>query len=132
MSMTDPIADMLTRIRNANVARLRVISMPSSRIKVEIARVLVEEGFIGNYEVITEGFRKILRIGMKYGPRGARVIKGLQRASRPGLRRYVGKDEIPVVRGGSGIVVLSTSGGVLPGDQARAAGSGGEVLCYVW
>ncbi len=132
MSMTDPIADMLTRIRNANMARLHVVSMPSSRIKVEIARLLAEARFIGDYEVIDDGSRRTLRIRMKYGPRGGRIIKGLKRVSKPGLRRYVARDKIPVIIGGSGMAILSTSKGVLSDEQAREAGAGGEVLCYVW
>lgn len=132
MTMTDPIADMLTRIRNANTARLRVVGMPSSKFKEEVARLLAEGGFIEGCEVVEEEGKKTLRIKMRYGPKGARVIKGLKRVSKPGLRRYVGKDEVPVVMGGGGMTILSTSKGVLTGSQAVDAGTGGEVLCYVW
>lgn len=132
MSMTDPIADMLTRVRNANMARIRLCSMPSSSVKVEIARLLKEGGFIRDYEVVDEDGKRALRITMKYGPKGLRLIKGLKRVSTPGLRRYVGKDAIPVVRGAGGMVIISTSGGLLTGSQAREAGAGGEVVCSVW
>jgi small subunit ribosomal protein S8 len=130
--MTDPIADMLTRVRNANLARLRVCSMPSSKVKVEIARLLGEGGFIKGYDVVEDDGKKVLKITMKYGPKGARLIKGLKRVSKPGFRRYAGKDDIPPVWGADGIVIVSTSKGLLTGRQAREAGTGGEVLCYVW
>ncbi len=132
MTMTDPIADMLTRIRNASMARLKDLGMPSSKVKVEIARILAEAGFIGGYEVVSEGTKRTLRIKMRYSPDGAPVIKGLKRLSKSGLRRYVGKDDVPTIRGGSGMVILSTSKGVLSGEGARKAATGGEVLCCVW
>jgi small subunit ribosomal protein S8 len=133
MGMTDPIADMLTRIRNANGVKQQEVSMPTSRLKEEIARILKEEGYIREYRVIQEeGKKPMLKIVLKYGEDRERVIHGIKRISKPGLRVYAKKDEIPKVLGGLGIAVLSTSKGVVSDKQARKDGVGGEVICYVW
>jgi small subunit ribosomal protein S8 len=129
--MTDPIADMLTRIRNANIAYQDTVDIPASKIKLEIAKLLKEEGYIADYKVVHSD-HDIIRVSMKYGPNRERVITGLKRISKPGLRVYAGKDEIPKVLGGLGTAVLSTSKGVYSDKQARRIGVGGEVLCYVW
>ncbi|MBE3591299.1 MAG: 30S ribosomal protein S8 [Firmicutes bacterium] len=131
MSMTDPIADMLTRIRNANTVRRASVDIPGSKIKRAIAQILKDEGFIEGYQWIDDGKQGILRIFLKYDDR-ERVITGLRRISKPGLRVYVGRDEIPRVLGGLGIAVLSTSKGIMTDKQARREGLGGEVLCYIW
>jgi small subunit ribosomal protein S8 len=132
--VSDPIADMLTRIRNANGARHSEVRVPSSRLKLEIARVLKEEGYIAGYEVEKnpEHAGEMLRITFKSRPDRRRVISGMKRISRPGLRVYARKTEIPRVLGGLGIAILSTSQGVMSGRQALHAGVGGEVLAYVW
>jgi len=130
MSMTDPIADMLTRIRNAQLAEKTEVRMPSSRLKAEIARVLRDEGYITGYSVETDGGKSTLTIGLKYY-QGAPVISSVRRASSPGLRTYRGKDKLPKVLDGLGIAIVSTSKGVMTDRAARAAGHGGEVLCYV-
>jgi small subunit ribosomal protein S8 len=132
--VSDPIADMLTRIRNANGARHSEVRVPASRLKQEMARVLREEGYIGGYEVEkpAEGAGEVLRITFKSRPDRRRVITGVKRISRPGLRVYARKTEIPRVLGGLGIAILSTSQGVMSGREALKAGVGGEVLCYVW
>jgi small subunit ribosomal protein S8 len=132
--VSDPIADMLTRIRNANSARHSEVQVPCSKLKVEVARVLKTEGYIDSYEVrdVTEGAGQWLRITFKNRPDRRRVITGLKRISRPGLRVYARKTEIPRVLGGLGIAVLSTSHGVMSGRDALAAGVGGEVLAFVW
>lgn len=132
MSMTDPIADMLTRIRNANVARHEVVEIPGSRIKKEIAAILKEEGFIRDYEYVSDKKQGTIKIYLKYGPNKERVITDLKRISKPGLRVYVGRHEIPKVLRGLGIAILSTPRGVMSDKQARREGVGGEVLCYVW
>lgn len=132
MTMTDPIADMLTRIRNANVARHEVVEVPSSRIKKAIAEILKAEGFIRDYEYVDDKKQGILKIYLKYGPNKERVITDLKRISKPGLRVYVGRNEIPKVLRGLGIAILSTPRGVMSDKQARREGVGGEVLCYVW
>lgn len=135
MSVTDPIADMLTRIRNASAVGHNTVAVPQSQIKVSIAQILKEEGFIQDFEAAGGDSRPVLRIWLKYtGERRARrpVISGMQRVSRPGRRVYAGKDEIPRVLSGTGLAILSTPKGVLSGDQARRLGVGGEVLCYVW
>ncbi|MFY9177074.1 MAG: 30S ribosomal protein S8 [Caldicoprobacterales bacterium] len=132
MVMTDPIADMLTRIRNALVVKHESIDMPASNIKAAIADILVEEGFIKGYTRVEDGKQGILKIELKYGPNGERVITGLKRISKPGLRVYVRKDQVPKVLGGLGIAILSTSKGVITDSKAREEGVGGEVLCYVW
>ena len=132
MSMTDPIADMLTRVRNANSAFKADVSMPSSKKLVEIARILKEEGYISGYEVVPGDVQATLTIGLKYGPRKERVITGIRRISKPGLRVYAKKDEMPRVLGGLGIAVVSTSKGVMTDKQAKKAAIGGEVIAYVW
>jgi small subunit ribosomal protein S8 len=132
--VSDPIADMLTRIRNANKARRSEVFVPSSKLKRELARVLHEEGYIAGFEVENppEAAGEVLRIQFKTRPDRQRVISGIKRISKPGLRVYARKTEIPRVLGGLGLVVLSTSQGVMSGRQALRAGLGGEVLCYVW
>lgn len=133
MSMTDPIADMLTRLRNALLAGHDKVSMPSSRMRRDIAKILVESGFIADFrhedDEIPQGR---LHLGLKYGPEGEHVISGLERVSKPGRRVYVGRKEIPDVLGGMGITILSTSKGVLEGRAARQMGVGGEWLCNIW
>jgi small subunit ribosomal protein S8 len=131
MSMTDPIADMLTRIRNGIQARHDRVELPASKLKVEIARILKSEGFISNFKVANEG-SNILRIYLKYAEGGEPVIHGIERVSRPGRRVYRGKDDIPRVLGGLGLSIVSTSHGVLSGAEAARNGIGGEVLCQVW
>ena len=126
--LTDPIADMLTRLRNANQALHDTADMPTSRMKVSVARVLQDEGYISGYEVN----ERTLTLKLKYDSERRRVISGLKRASRPGRRIYVGKDEIPRVLGGMGVAVISTSQGVITGQEARRRGVGGELLCTVW
>ena len=129
--MTDPIADMLTRIRNANQLRYASVSMPSSKMKVEIAKILLEEGFISDFKV--EGdVKKELTISLKYGPNGQRVISGLKKISKPGLRVNAKADKLPRVLRGLGIAIISTSKGVVSDKTARTLGVGGEVLAYVW
>ena len=134
--MTDPISDMLTRIRNATLARQARVEMPSSRLKVEIARILESEGYIQGFKVldVEPGTRvqALLRVFLKYGPRGERVITGIQRVSRPGRRVYFGRDSVPDVLAGLGCSILTTSRGVMTGKEAVKAGVGGEVLCNVW
>jgi small subunit ribosomal protein S8 len=134
--MTDPIADMLSRIRNATIARHSRVDMPSSRLKVEIARILESEGYIQGFKVVEaqpgERPQAQLRVFLKYGPRGERVITGLERVSRPGRRVYFGTTEVPSVFGGLGTSILTTSRGVMTGREARREGVGGEVLCNVW
>ncbi len=134
--MTDPIADMLTRIRNATIARHPRVEMPSSRLKVEIARILESEGYIQGFKVLEAGegdrVQAQLRVLLKYGPRGERVITGIQRISRPGRRVYFGRDDVPDVLAGLGVSILTTSRGVMTGREAVKAGVGGEVLCNVW
>ncbi|NLO79282.1 MAG: 30S ribosomal protein S8 [Xanthomonadaceae bacterium] len=131
MSMSDPISDMLTRIRNGQMARKAQVSMPSSKLKVAIARVLKEEGYINDYQVAEEGGKSTLTIDLKYY-NGKPVIEQIERVSRPGLRIYKGKEELPQVRGGLGIAIVSTSKGVMTDRAARAAGEGGEVICVVF
>jgi small subunit ribosomal protein S8 len=132
--MTDPIADMLTRIRNAVRARHPRVDIPVSRFKVEIARILEQEGYIAGFRQVeaSEASPELLRIQLKYGPRGENVISGLERVSRPGRRAYVGRDDVPKVMGGLGTTILTTSQGVMTGRDAAKAGVGGEVLCNVW
>ncbi len=132
--MTDPIADMLSRIRNATIARHPSVDMPSSRLKVEIARILEGEGYIRGFKVVEpQGSSQAqLRVFLKYGPRGERVITGLERVSRPGRRVYFGRDEVPEVLAGLGTSILTTSRGVMSGRSAQKAGVGGEILCNVW
>jgi small subunit ribosomal protein S8 len=130
--VSDPIADMLTRIRNASGARHPEVRVPASRLKLEIARVLKDEGYVAGYEVEADGATQTMRIIFKTRPDRTRVISGIKRISRPGLRVYARKTEIPRVLGGLGIVILSTSEGVMSGRQALRQGLGGEVLAYVW
>jgi small subunit ribosomal protein S8 len=134
--MTDPISDMLSRIRNATIARHARVDMPSSRLKVEIARILESEGYIQGFKVLEphdgERVQAQLRVFLKYGPRGERVITGIQRVSRPGRRVYFGRDDVPDVLAGLGTSILTTSRGVMTGREAVKAGVGGEVLCNVW
>lgn len=132
MTMTDPIADMLTRLRNGNVGYHDYVVMPSSKIKVEIAKVLQQEGYVMGYEVQEAAVGKVLRIDLKYGPNRERTISGVRRISKPGLRHYVKKEELPRVLGGLGIAIISTSTGLLTDRAAHKAGIGGEVLAYVW
>lgn len=133
--MTDPISDMLSRIRNATIGRHARVDMPSSRLKVEIARILEGEGYIQGFKVIEPDGDRVqaqLRVFLKYGPRGERVITGLERVSRPGRRVYFGRDDVPDVLAGLGTSILTTSRGVMTGREAVKAGVGGEVLCNVW
>ncbi|HEX7021110.1 MAG TPA: 30S ribosomal protein S8 [Gemmatimonadaceae bacterium] len=133
--MTDPIADMLSRIRNATQSRHPRVDVPLSRLKVEIARILESEGYIQGFKVLEaagDGGRPALRVLLKYGPRGERVISGIQRVSRPGRRVYFGRDDVPDVLAGLGTSILTTSRGVMTGREAVKAGVGGEVLCNVW
>jgi len=132
MVTTDPIADMLTRIRNANSSLHEQVDVPASKMKERVAKVLKREGFIKDYQVIQAGAQGVLRIAMKYTQERSRVINGLTRVSKPGLRRYIGKDEIPNLYGGMGVVIMSTPKGVMTGRKARKQGVGGEVLAYVW
>ena len=133
MTMSDPIADMLTRIRNANTAKHDTVDIPASRMKIAIADILVDEGYIVKYELINQGAFDNIRITLKYtADKSERIITGLKRISKPGLRVYAGKDEIPKVLGGLGIAILSTNQGVLTDKQARKAQVGGEVLAFVW
>jgi small subunit ribosomal protein S8 len=132
MNMTDPIADMLTRIRNAIMARHDELRLPTSKMKVAIARVLKEEGFVSDFEEVSEGPRRFLRLRLAYTGKKEPVLSGLQRVSKPGLRVYVQKREIPRVYGGLGIAILSTPQGIMTGQQAWHRHIGGEVLCYVW
>ena len=132
MSMTDPIADMLTRIRNGIQSRHDRVELPSSKLKVEIARILKSEGFISNYKVADDKIQPMLRIYLKYSEDGEPVIHGIERISRPGRRVYRNKQEIPRVLGGLGLAIVSTSKGVLSGAEAVKNGVGGEVLCQVW
>ncbi|HXY73440.1 MAG TPA: 30S ribosomal protein S8 [Actinomycetota bacterium] len=132
MVMTDPIADMLTRIRNANLAYKDDVEMPLSSVKMRVADILVKEGYVTGFDVEGEGVKRTLRLQLKYSPKRERTITGIRRISKPGKRVYVGRDEVPRVLGGLGIAILSTSGGVLTDKQARKQGVGGEVLAYVW
>jgi len=132
MTMTDPIADMLTRIRNANMVKHETVDVPASNMKKELARILLEEGFIRGYDVIEDGKQGIIRIQLKYGQTGERVISGLKRISKPGMRVYAANQEIPKVLNGLGISIISTSKGIITDRQARKENVGGEVICYVW
>jgi small subunit ribosomal protein S8 len=133
--MTDPIADMITRIRNAVSARHQRVDIPASRFKAEIARILEQEGYINGFKVVDgadQAPQQLIRILLKYGPKGETVISGLQRVSRPGRRVYLGREDVPKVMGGLGMSILTTSRGVMTGREAVRAGVGGEVLCNVW
>ena len=132
MSMNDPIADMLTRVRNANSAGKATVSMPSSKKLTEIACIMTEEGYVQGYEVLPAQPRDILEITLKYGDKKEKIIRGIKRISKPGLRIYAGKDELPRVLGGLGTAVVSTSKGVMTDRDARKAGVGGEVIAYIW
>lgn len=133
MTMNDPIADMLTRIRNANTAKHDTVDVPVSKIKVAIADILVKEGYVAKYEIVEDGNFKNIRITLKYGAtKNEKIISGLKRVSKPGLRIYKGKDELPRVLGGLGVAILSTNQGVITDREARKLHVGGEVLAYVW
>ncbi len=133
MTMSDPIADMLTRIRNANTAKHDTVDVPASKIKVSIAEILFKEGYITKYEIIEDGNFKTIRITLKYGKdKNEKIITGLKRISKPGLRVYAGKEDIPRVLGGLGIAILSTNQGIVTDKEARKLAVGGEVLAYVW
>ncbi len=132
MSVTDPIADMLTRIRNANTANHKTVDVPASRTKQAIAQILQDEGFIESFERLMEGPQGTIRIQLRYGPEKEKIITGLRRISRPGLRVYTRKTEIPRVLGGLGLVIISTPQGIMSGKRAKKRGVGGEVLAYVW
>lgn len=132
MTMTDPVADMLTRVRNASLAYHDDVVMPSSRIKENIARILTEEGYVEGFQVEATKPQATLHVRMKYGPNRERVLSGLRRISKPGLRVYVKKTEIPRVLGGLGVAILSTSAGLMSDRRARREGRGGEVVAYVW
>ena len=133
MSMSDPIADMLTRIRNANTAKHDTVDVPASKMKLAIADILVKEGYIKKYDLVEDGAFQTIRIFLKYGAdKNERIITGLKRISKPGLRIYVGKDELPRVLGGLGIAILSTNQGVITDKEARKLQVGGEVLAFVW
>ena len=130
--MTDPIADMLTRVRNAYGAKHQKVDVPLSNVKLEIARILKEEGFINNYKIIGEGARRTIRVYLRYGPRGEQVVSKLERVSRPGCRVYVKSTAVPKVLGGMGINIISTSRGVMTDRRARHEKVGGELLCRVY
>ncbi len=132
MQITDPIADMLTRIRNANSARHLSVDIPASNLKKSIAEILLEEGYIKNYQIIDDGKQGIIRVSLKYAENKQRVISGIKRISKPGLRIYAGKDELPRVLKGLGIAIISTSKGVMTDKKARKENVGGEVLAYIW
>ena len=133
MTMSDPIADMLTRIRNANTAKLGFVDIPASKMKLAIADILLREGYIKKYDVIEDGSFKTIRIALKYGAdKNERIITGIKKISKPGLRVYAGKEDMPKVLGGLGIAIVSTNQGVITDKQARELGVGGEVLAFVW
>ena len=132
MTMTDPIADMLTRIRNANTAGHPTVEIPASKMKKSIAGILKEEGYIDDFEVIEDNKQGIIKVTMKYGADKERVISGIKKISKPGLRIYANKDELPKVLGGYGIAIISTNKGVMTDREARKAGVGGEVVAFVW
>ena len=132
MNTTDPIADMLTRIRNANSAKHKTVDVPASKMKIAIAEILFREGYIKSFEVISNENQGIIRITLKYDEKGTRVIDGIKRISKPGLRVYAGKEELPKVLNGLGIAIISTSKGLKTDKEAREAGMGGEVLAYIW
>ena len=133
MNMSDPIADMLTRIRNANTAKHDTVDVPASRMKTAIAEILYNEGYIAKYDIVEDGNFKTIHITLKYGAdKNEKVISGLKRISKPGLRFYVNSEEIPKVLGGLGIAIISTNKGVITDKEARKLGVGGEVLCFIW
>jgi small subunit ribosomal protein S8 len=130
--MTDPVADMLTRIRNANTVGHTTVDIPASKMKKSIAEILRNEGYIKGYDFIDEGAQGIIRVQMKYGTDKERVISGIKRISKPGLKVYAKSNEVPKVLGGLGIAIISTSSGIISDKEARKLGVGGEVICYVW
>ncbi len=130
--MTDPVADLLTRIRNASRAEHEKVDIPASRLKTRVTEILKEEGFIKNFRLIESGKQGTLRVYLKYGPGGERMISGLTRVSKPGRRVYVGKDRVPTILAGMGVAIVSTSRGVMADRDVKKAGLGGEVLAYVW
>ena len=132
MTMTDPVADMLTRIRNANTAGHATVDIPASKIKKNIAEILLKEGYIKDFEVIEGELQDTIKVTMKYGADKAKVITGIKKISKPGLKVYAKKDEVPKVLGGLGIAIISTSNGLITDKEARKLGVGGEVICYVW
>lgn len=132
MSMNDPLADMLTRIRNGVMARFDSVEMPLSKIKVGVAKVLKQEGYINDYHVLDEGVQGTLKIDLKYGPNNEKVLTGIRRVSKPGLRQYMKADRIPKVMSGLGVAILTTSHGVISDREARKMNIGGELLCEVW
>lgn len=132
MTMTDPIADMLTRIRNANTVGHDTVDIPASRMKKSIAGILTEEGYIKGFDVIDDSTQGTIRVQMKYGPDKERVITGIKKISKPGLKVYAKANEVPRVLGGLGVAIISTSNGVISDKEARKLGVGGEVVCYVW
>lgn len=133
MTMSDPIADMLTRIRNANIAKHDTVDVPASKMKIAIANILLDEGYIAKYDLVDDGSFKTIRITLKYGEnKNEKIITGLKRISKPGLRVYVGRDELPRVLGGLGIAIISTNKGVITDKVARREGVGGEVLAFIW
>ena len=133
MTMSDPIADMLTRIRNANTAKHDTVDVPLSKMKVSIANILLDEGYIAKYDIVGEGVEKVIRITLKYGAdKNEKIISGLKRISKPGLRIYADSENLPKVLGGLGIAIISTSNGVMTDKAARKLKIGGEVLAYIW
>lgn len=132
MAVTDPIADMLTRVRNANMAKHQIVDVPVSKLKKQLANILLEEGYIKAVEDINNDGKSVIRLTLKYGEGKSKVITGIKRISKPGLRVYAGKDELPKVLQGLGIAVISTSNGIMTDREARKLGIGGEVLCFVW
>ena len=132
MVMTDPVADFLTRIRNGNMVMHQTVEVPGSKMKIGLSKILKEEGYIKDFEYIEDGKQGVIRIYLKYGPNKEKVITGLKRISKPGLRVYVQKDEVPKVLGGLGTAIVSTSKGLMTDKNARKEGLGGEVICYIW
>ncbi|TNF54166.1 30S ribosomal protein S8 [bacterium] len=130
--LTDPIADLLTRIRNANMIRAEKVDIPASKLKIEIIKILKEKGFIKGYKVLKDRKQGVLRVSLKYAGDGERIISGLKKISKPSRRVYVGKDKIPTVMGGYGLAILSTSRGIFTDEVCKRDGIGGEVLCYIW
>ena len=132
MAMTDPIADMLTRIRNANSAGHASVSIPASKMKKSIAEILLNEGFISGYDVVSDNAQGTIKVDLKYGPNKEKIICGIKKISKPGMRVYAKADELPKVLGGLGVAIVSTSNGVITDKEARRLGVGGEVICFVW
>ncbi len=132
MSMTDPIADMLTRIRNAGKAKLKKVDIPSSKMKLGITKILMKEHMISNFKYITDNRQNIIRVYLRYDDKGSHFIKGIKRISTPGLRVYAPRDKVPKVKSGTGLAIISTSQGLMKDRDARKGGVGGEVVCYIW